>query len=134
MSRAKRWADILPENQENRVSRHSDYTEEMARTMERIIPMVRHERQPPEFPVGEVHLIFCAQSAAQADKYILDCDMAFLKPLGLLYQDMERPNIRKIYREFVDPYFYGKSDLWIKRHAYMWHRQYRGGFPIAKTT
>jgi len=121
--------DDLPSYASNR-----DYNEELVKTLEKIIPMVRHERQPPDFPVGEVHLVFCSQSAAQADKYILDCDLAFLKPLGLLYADLERPNIRKLYRELVDPEFDQKERVWILRHAYMLSRSWRGIIEISKAT
>jgi len=113
--------DDLPSYASNR-----DYNDSLVRTLEHIIPMVRHERQPPEFPVGRVHLIFCSQSAAQADKYILDTDLAFFKPLGLLYQDLERPAIKKIYNDIVMPEFIGHTDQWIQRHAYMLSRAWRG--------
>lgn len=106
-------ADDLPAYASNR-----DYNETLVRQLERLIPMCRHEKK--------LHLIFCSQSAAQADKYILDCDMAFLKPLGLLYDDLERANIRRIYRNYVDPVFDGKSEDFIVRHAYMLSRSYRG--------
>jgi len=111
-----------------------DYNEALSRLLERIIPMVRHERMPPDFPVGEVHLIFSSQSAAQADRYILDADAAFLKPLGLLMQDIERPHIAKIYRTLVDPEFEGKDDAWIQRHAYFLSRTYKGILEVKKTT
>ena len=120
--------DDLPAYLSNR-----DYNEELSMVVERIIPMVRHERQPPEFPVGEVHLIFCSQTAAQADRYILDCDLAFLKPLGLLAYDIERPNIKRIYRSWVDPEFEQRDDVWIKRHAYMISRSWRGIVEINKS-
>jgi len=104
----------------------ADYQEHMTQVVNRIIPMVRHERQPPDFPVGEVHLIFITQSAAAADRYILDCDLALLKPLGLLMGSIERPQIAKIYRELVDPCFQDKPDEFIQSHAYIISRQFRG--------
>ena len=121
--------DDLPAYFSNR-----DYNEALSRLLERIIPMVRHERLPPEFPVGEVHLIFSSQSAAQADRYILDCDAAFLKPLGLLLADVERPHIARIYRTLVDPEFDGHDDAWIQRHCYMLTRGFRGLIEVKKTT
>jgi hypothetical protein len=90
--------------------------------------MVRHERHPPEYPIGEIQLIFCSQSAAQADKYILDCDLAFFKPLGLLYHDLERPAIKRIYRDWVDPVFQGKDDFWIVDVAVSYRLPKRHGF------
>ena len=113
--------DDLPSYASNR-----DYNDQLVRVIEHIIPMVRHERQPPDFPVGKVHLIFNTQSAAQADKYILDCDLAFFKPLGLLYADLERPAIKKIYQEIVMPLFDGHTDPWIQRHAFMFSRSWKG--------
>jgi hypothetical protein len=95
-----------------------DYHDEDVMNLERVIPMVRHERC--------WHLIFASQSAAQADKYILDCDCAFLKPLGLLTGDMERPNVRQMYTKLVMPEFEGKDVMWIKQHAYMLSPTWRG--------
>jgi len=113
--------DDLPVYASNR-----DYSDALVKNLERIIPMVRHERK--------LHLIFNSQSSAQADKYILDCDMAFFKPLGLLYNDFERPNIRRIYQKEVDQHFEGKSDDWIVRHAFMWSREYKGLIGVKKVS
>jgi len=113
--------DDLPSYASNR-----DYNDALVRVLERIIPMVRHERQPPEFPVGQVHLIFCSQSAAACDKYVLDCDLAFFKPLGLLYQDLERPAIKKLYTDLISVEFDGHTDQWIQRHAFMFSRSWKG--------
>lgn len=113
--------DDMPAYASNR-----DYNEALVREMEKIIPMCRHERK--------LHLIFASQSAAQADKYILDCDMAFLKPLGLLSADVERPHIKRIYETKVNQYFVGKSDAWTHRHAYMMCRSWEGLISIAKVT
>ena len=113
--------DDLPAYFSNR-----DYNEALARELERIIPMVRHERK--------WHLIFSSQSAAQADRYILDCDAAFLKPLGILMQDIERPNIARLYRNLIDPEFEGKDDYWIQRHCFMLTRQFKGMIEVKKTT
>ncbi len=112
--------DDLPVTMGNR-----DYNNKLVQIMEKIIPMVRHER--------EWHLIFCSQSAAQADKYILDCELALLKPLGILMADVERPAINKIYREWVNPEFDGKSEIFVKKHAYMISRSFRGLISVAKS-
>lgn len=121
--------DDLPAYMSNK-----DYSDSFVRAMEKVIPMVRHEPHPPEYPLGQIHLIFASQSAAQADRYILDCDVAFLKSLGLLMDDMERPNIAKIYRNMVNPEFDSKDDMFIKKHAYMMSRTYRGLIEVKKTT
>lgn len=113
--------DDLPAYASNR-----DYNESLIRELERLIPMVRHERK--------LHLIFSSQSAAQADKYILDCDMAFFKPLGLLMGDVERPFVRRIYQQYVDTWFDGKDDYWIVKHAFMFSRTYKGLIEVKKAT
>jgi len=110
--------DDLPAYMSNR-----DYNDALIKTLERIIPMVRHERK--------WHLIFSSQSSAQADKYILDCDAAFLKPLGLLMGAVERPNIARIYKTKVDPFFAGKNSDWIHKHAYMLTRSFSGIIEIS---
>ena len=111
--------DDLPAYASNR-----DYNNNLIAALEKMIPMVRHER--------ELHLVFCTQSSAQADKYILDCDMAFFKPLGLLFEDLERPGITKLYKKYVNPEFDGRSENWIKRHAYMFSRTYKGLITVSK--
>ena len=117
--------DDLPAYASNR-----DYNNELIQNLERVVPMVRHERQPPEYPLGELQLIFCSQSSAQADKYILDCDVAFFKPLGMLYEDFERQNIKRIYRDYVNQYFEGKGDDWVHKHVWMRSREYNGGMAV----
>ena len=103
-----------------------DYSDSFVKMLEKMIPMVRHKKK--------IHLIFNAQSSAAADKYILDCDMAFFKPLGLLYDDLERPNIRRIYKNNVDEHFEGKDEAWIVRHAVMWSRTFKGVIEIKKVS
>jgi len=112
--------DDLPAYASNR-----DYNDALVRSMERLMPMVRHERK--------LHLVFCSQSAAQADKYILDCDIAFFKPLGLLADDLERPNVKKVYKEFVNPHFDSKPHEWVIKHTYMMHREWRGLITVSKS-
>jgi len=101
-----------------------DYGEALNRALEKIIPMVRHERK--------WHMIFSSQNSAQADRYILDCDAAFLKPLGLLMGAVERPNIARIYKMMVDPEFDGKDDHYIQRHAFFLSRTFRGIIKVKK--
>ena len=115
------FMDDLPMYASNR-----DYHEAFVRSLERIIPMCRHERK--------LHLIFASQTAAQADRYILDCDCAFLKPLGLLTADIERPQVKKIYDNEVNPYFENKSDDWIHKHAFMLSRNWKGIVGVKKVT
>ncbi len=119
--------DDLPSYASNR-----DYNDLLIRALEKAIPMVRHEPHPPEYPLGEIHLIFSSQSAAQADKYILDADMVLLKPLGLLMGAVERPAVDKIYRTFVNPEFEGKDDNWIHKHSYLMTRTWRGIINVSK--
>lgn len=103
-----------------------DWNNEFVIAMERIIPVVRHERR-------QWHLIFNTQSSIQADKYILGCDLAFLKPWGILAADMERPNIRQVYKHLVMPYFESHPGTDFKRrHAFMVSENYKGGILITK--
>jgi hypothetical protein len=113
--------DDLPAYMSNR-----DYNNQLVQAMERIVPMCRHKRK--------WHIIFNTQSTAQADKYILDCELAFFKPLGILMDDAERPNIRRIYRQLVNPYFENRTEDFIRKHAYMKSRTYVGGIGIKKPT
>jgi hypothetical protein len=101
-----------------------DYNNTLIINVERIVPMCRHERK--------WHLIFNTQSSVQADRYILDCELAFMKPWGILMEDAERPGIRRIYKKLVMPYFEGKSEDFIRKHAFMKSRTYVGGISIAK--
>lgn len=111
--------DDLPAYASNR-----DYNTSLVQKIERMIPLCRHQKH--------LHLIFCTQSAAQADRYILDCELAFFKPVGLLMADIERPNIAQIYKRLVNPYFDGRSEWWIKRHVMMMSRGFIGGIPITR--
>jgi hypothetical protein len=101
-----------------------DYNDELVHQIETLIPMCRHEKK--------VHFIFITQSSAQADKYILDCDLAFFKPQGILMGDVERPGIKKIYDKYVNPYFEGQSQDWMHKHAFMVSRTYLGGISISR--
>jgi len=121
--------DDLPAYMSNR-----SYNDLVVQTMEKLIPMVRHEPNPPEYMIGESHVIFASQSAAQADKYILDCDLAFFKPLGLLLQDVERPGIARIYKTMVDPLFEGKDDEFIHEHAFLLSRTFKGLINFKRVT
>ena len=111
-------ADDIPAYMSSR-----DYSDSLVRMLEKIIPMVRHERK--------LHLIFCSQSGSQADKYILDADAAFIKPGSIFFEDLERPGIKKIY-QIANPYFEGKNDDWVRRHAYMVTREWQGLIEVKK--
>lgn len=103
-----------------------DYHDALVQAVEKIIPMVRHERQ--------WHVIFSSQSSVIADKHILDCDLAFMKPLGLLIGAEERPSIARLYRNYVDPAFAGRSERFILSHAFMMSRTYQGLISINKVS
>ena len=102
-----------------------DYYDAMVRSIEKIIPMVRHERK--------LHLIFSSQSGSQADKYILDADAAFLKPSSVFFEDLERPGIKKLYQT-ANPYFEGKSEDWTRRHSFFISREWQGIIEIKKVS
>jgi hypothetical protein len=106
------------------VAGNRDYNQALVQKLEKIIPMCRHDRQ--------WHLLFCSQSAAQADKFVLDCDIAFLKPQGILSADVERPFISKLYRDEVNPLFDRRDSFWVKRHAYCITRTWKGIIEISK--
>ena len=112
-------ADDLPVYMSSR-----QYTQPFAKGMEKIIPMVRHERK--------LHLIFVSQSGSQADKYALDADAAFLKPGSIFLSDTERPGIKKVYDE-INPIFEGKSEDWIRKHAFLIARRFKGMITVEKT-
>ncbi len=121
--------DDLPSWASNR-----DYHDKLVQKFEKSIPMVRHEPHPPEFPLGKVILIINSQSSAQGDKYVSDCDMAFFKPLGMLYEGYERPNIRRIYKDFVNAYFNEKTPDWTLHHAWLRCAEYNGGIYYNKVS
>jgi len=95
-----------------------DYSDVLVKQLEKDIPMCRHDKAR--------HIIFVTQSAAQADKYILDSDAVFLKPLGLLMDGIERPHVARIYKELVNPAFEGHTDKFIMTHAFMLSRSFKG--------
>ena len=94
-----------------------DYHEELVRQLERIIPMVRHERK--------LHLIVVTQSGAFIDKWALDAEAVFLKPLSLLSEDIERPGVRRLY-QYANLHFEGKDLDWVKRHCFLATPTWRG--------
>jgi energy-coupling factor transporter ATP-binding protein EcfA2 len=94
-----------------------DYHEVLVQEIERMIPMVRHEKM--------LHLIIVTQSGSFIDKWCLDADAVFLKPQSILSADVERPGIKKIY-QLANPYFEGKDTEWVRRHAYFMCPTYRG--------
>ena len=106
------------------IASNRDYNVPFVRQMEKVVPMVRHERK--------MHLIACTQTGAQADKYFLDCDAAFLKPPSIFYEDVERQAIKRMYREIVVPYFAGKDEEFVKRYAIMVSNEYVGPIRIKK--
>ena len=59
-----------------------DYLNPLVRTIEQLIPVVRHRRK--------IILIFSSQSSGQADKWCMDADAVFMKPLNWLYAETER--------------------------------------------
>jgi len=102
-----------------------DYHNQLVQAVERLIPMVRHEKK--------LHLIFVTQSSGFADKYVLDADAIFIKPGSLLFEDLERPGMKKLY-QIANQYFEGKNDNWVLRHAYLITRQWQGILEIKKVT
>lgn len=106
------------------IAGNRDYNDPFVRAMEKVVPMVRHEKK--------MHLILNTQTCAQADKYFLDVDAAFLKPPSIFYEDVERPAIKKIYRDFVVPFFADKGEEFARRWCLMVSQDYKGPLEIAK--
>ena len=102
-----------------------DYHDSLVREIEKIIPMVRHQRK--------LHMIFCSQSGSVADRYILDADCAFLKPGSIFLDDLERPGIKKQYQE-ANQFFQGKDMEWVRRHAFMITPTFKGLVEIKKVS
>lgn len=100
-----------------------DYHDSLVREIEKIIPMVRHQRK--------LHMIFCSQSGSIADRYILDADCAFLKPGSIFLEDLERPGIKKWYQE-ANQFFQNKDMEWVRRHAFMVTPTFKGIIEIKK--
>lgn len=94
-----------------------DYHEALVREVEKIIPVVRHEKK--------LHLIVISQSGSFIDKWTLDAEAVFLKPPSILIMDVERPGIRKIY-QVANQYFEGQNSDWVRRHAFMVTPTWRG--------
>ena len=93
-----------------------DYQNQLVRTVEKLVPVVRHRRK--------LHLIFATQLAALSDKYALDADCVFLKPPSLLYQDLERAAVKR-FQDDAAKVWEGKTDFWVRRHCYVLSHQER---------
>ena len=87
-----------------------DYYDIFARQVEKLIPMVRHRRK--------LILIFSAQMASQADKYVLDADLVVLKAPSVLYADVERPGVKRL-QDRAMQHWKGRTDGWLQRHCYV---------------
>ena len=87
-----------------------DYSDIFVRQVETMIPMVRHRRK--------LILIFAAQLASQADKYVLDADLVILKAPSILYADVERAGVKKL-QDRAMQHWKGRTDRWLQRHCYI---------------
>ena len=101
-----------------------DYSEAVVRNIERMIPVARHKK---------LMLIFCSQTSGYADRWVMDADAIFLKPGSLLYADIERPAVKKLYDRAM-PYFANKTEQWIKEHAYLITSTWEGLIEVKKVT
>lgn len=98
-------------------SDHRDRNQRINRQVEKIFPTARHDR-------GLI-LICCTQVTSLMDKYGLRADAVALKPPDLLFADIERPGVRRRYRE-IEWVWQDRSDWWIKRHAYLLTSDWEG--------
>ena len=94
-----------------------DYSAPAVRTLEKIIPMVRHRRK--------LHLICSTQSSGLSDRFIMDADMILLKPANLLFSDLERPAVARYYKQF-QPIFDRMSERQRLRHVAVISHSERG--------
>ena len=101
-----------------------DYTEKFARSVEKLIPIVRHKK---------IMLIFISQTSGFADRWVMDADAIFIKQMSLLYAELERPAVKKL-MDKAAPYFEGKSDMWTKRHCYLVTDSWEGVLLISMPT
>jgi len=94
-----------------------DYNDPFVRVIERMIPVVRHHRK--------LILICNTQSSSLSDRYIMDSELIFLKPANLLFLDLERPSVAKLYKQ-VMPIFDEMSDLKCKKHIFLFSQAWKG--------
>lgn len=94
-----------------------DYTDPSVRKLEKIIPEARHKRK--------IIFIICTQVSSLTDKYLLTGPCVFLKQPSILFSDLERPAVVKL-QKMAEPYFAGKSDWFLQRHAYCIAHRYKG--------
>lgn len=94
-----------------------DYSDPEVRKLEKIIPEARHKRK--------IILIMCTQSSSLTDKYLLTGPMVLLKMPSVLFADLERQSVKKL-QDRAAPFFEGKSDAFLQRHAYVVAHRYEG--------
>ena len=94
-----------------------DYQDAFVQTVEKIIPVVRHKRK--------LILIFISQTSAQADKWVMDCDLVIMKPMGWLYPEVERPAVKKL-ADKVMPIFRQMTESQQKKHCFIFSDAYSG--------
>ena len=68
-----------------------------------------------------------------SDKYALDADVVVFKPPSLLYADIERPHVKKWFDKLA-PFWEGKSDGWIHRHAFVMSHNWQGMVLVSKAS
>ena len=94
-----------------------DYQDSLVQQVERIIPVVRHKRK--------LILIFSTQSSGLSDRHIMDADVVILKPANLLFGDLERPAVARLYKR-VMPIFDDMSEYQQKRNCYVLSQGWEG--------
>ena len=94
-----------------------DYNSRYVQTLERLIPVCRHKRK--------LVLCFASQSAALSDRYVMDSDIVIFKQLSILFQDLERPSVAKLYKQ-IEPVFARMSETELRKHCYIFSHTWRG--------
>ena len=87
-----------------------DYGVAAVRVLEKLIPVVRHKRK--------LHIISATQSSGLTDRFVMDADIVLLKPANLLFSDLERTSVARLYRT-VQPLFDQMSPPECQRHIYL---------------
>lgn len=93
------------------------YQSALVQVVEKLIPVVRHRRK--------LILIFSSQSSAQSDKYVLDSDLVLLKPASILYADLERSGVSKLYKQ-VMPIYDKMSERQQQRYIAVFSQSWKG--------
>jgi hypothetical protein len=101
-----------------------DYGNPMVRGIERAMAVRGH---------NGLQVIVITQTTGLLDKYLMDCDALFLKPPSLLFEEFERPAVKRMVAEVAE-LFSRMTELERKKNAYMITHQWKGFIRYKKPT